>query len=247
MKIIALILLFCSKLFFAQNLHVIYSNKNSKFTTFREDLFISKGNVISIRDSIVKNTFDEKDGMSNNQAVFFTKEKLHKIIYYKNTFPKIIIKDYIADNVYFVEDKLPAINWNTNFTETKNISGFICNKATTEFRGSKLTAYYAKDLKFSTGPFKFYGLDGLILEISEDGNTEFNSWIATEVNTDYNGNFKFPNVNDISLISLKEFLEIKEKKREEDFNKIISKAPAGTVITRHKISRNEIEKKYEWE
>ena len=247
MRITVLVLFFCSNVFFAQNLHVIYSNKNSKFTTFQEDLFITKENTISVRDSIVKNTFDEKNAMSNNQAVFFTKEKLHKIIYYKNSIPKIIIKDYLGDNVYFVEDKLPTLNWNTNYTETKNISGFICNKATTVFRGSKLTAYYTKDLKFSAGPFKFHGLDGLILEISEDGNTEFNSWIAKEVDTNYNGDFKFPNVNNVSLISLKDFLQIKEKKKEEDFNKIISKAPAGTVVTRNKILRNEIEKKYEWE
>lgn len=247
MRFVLLILLFCSNFIFAQNLHVIYSNKNSKFTSFREELFITNGNIVSVRDSIAKNTFEDKNAMNNNQAVFFTKEKLHKIIYLKNNPSKIVSIDYIGDNVYFVEDQLPVINWNTNYSETKNICGFLCHKATAEFRGSKITAFYSKDLQFNTGPFKFYGLNGLILEISENGNTEFNSWTAQEVNTDYNNNVKIPNITNDSLISLRDFLLIKEKKREEDFNKIISKAPAGTIITRHKIVRNDIEKKYEWE
>ncbi|AZI70376.1 GLPGLI family protein [Cloacibacterium normanense] len=247
MKAILMLLFFWTGVLYSQNIKVIYMNKNSKFTTFQEDLFITKNNIVSIRDSITINTFDEKNSMNNNQAIFFTKDKLYKIFYYKNNPNKTIIKDYIGDTIYFVEDDIPVIKWSTNYNETKNIAGFLCNKATAEFRGSKITAFYTKDLKYNTGPFKFYGLDGLILEISENENLEYNSWVAIKVDTNYKNDYKIPEIKESIKIKLRDFLEIKEKKKEEDFDKIVSKAPAGTIITRHKIKRNEIEKIYEWE
>lgn len=71
---------------------------------------------------------------------------------------------------------------------------------------------------------------------------EYNSWVAIKVDTNYKNDYKIPEIKESIKIKLRDFLEIKEKKKEEDFDKIVSKAPAGTIITRHKIKRNEIEK-----
>lgn len=60
MKAILMLLFFWTGVLYSQNIKVIYMNKNSKFTTFQEDLFITKNNIVSIRDSITINTFDEK-------------------------------------------------------------------------------------------------------------------------------------------------------------------------------------------
>jgi GLPGLI family protein len=242
-----IIVLLSSNLFFSQKLHVQYSNKNSKFTTFLEDLYIMNSDIVSVRSSDVKNSFDEKEANNsgNNQSIYFTKDKIYKIIYYKKSVNKIIINDYIGDTSFIIEDNLPQINWNTNYSETKNISGYLCKKATAEFRGSKITAYYSENLQFSTGPYKFGGLNGLILEITED-DKDFNSWIAIKVETNFNDEIPSLPENE-NIVSLKHFIELKDKKREDDFTKIISKAPSGTIITRHKLKRDGIEKIYEWE
>jgi GLPGLI family protein len=42
--------------------------------------------------------------------------------------------------------------------KNKKILGYDCIKATANFRGSEVTAYFTKELPYSAGPFKFFGL-----------------------------------------------------------------------------------------
>ena len=37
----------------------------------------------------------------------------------------------------------------------KKVLGYDCIKATTVFRGSKITAYFTRSIPYSIGPFKF--------------------------------------------------------------------------------------------
>ncbi|SFI47369.1 GLPGLI family protein [Halpernia frigidisoli] len=244
------ILFLISNIILAQNLHVEYLNQTSKYTNFKEDLYISNNKVLSIRDSIVNNSFDEKKAMNSgtNEAAFFIKEKLHKIIYYKNFDNKVIFNNYINGTNYYIEDLLPKINWNTSYKETKTIAGYLCNKATLEFRGSNIIAFYSKKLNYNSGPYKFQGLNGLILEIRDNDNPEFNSWIAISVEENNQSKVETPSLpENVKTISLKDFLELKNQENEKKFNKMIGGAPSGTVFTNKKIIRGGIEKNYEWE
>jgi GLPGLI family protein len=65
--------------------------------------------------------------------------------------------------------------------KNKKILGYDCIKATANFRGSEVTAYFTKELPYSAGPFKFFGLPGVILDIRED-NKNFNIWKAEKWN-----------------------------------------------------------------
>ena len=51
---------------------------------------------------------------------------------------------------------------------TLNVCGYECKKATATFRGRNYTAWYAPQIAISDGPWKFWGLPGLILKISDD-------------------------------------------------------------------------------
>ena len=44
---------------------------------------------------------------------------------------------------------------------------FTCNKATTKYAGREYTAWYTLDVPISYGPYKFFGLPGLIIKIEE--------------------------------------------------------------------------------
>lgn len=48
------------------------------------------------------------------------------------------------------------------------ISGFNCNKATINYSGRHYTAWYTTEIPTSEGPYKFKGLPGLIVKISDN-------------------------------------------------------------------------------
>lgn len=66
---------------------------------------------------------------------------------------------YIEDEVNF--------NWIVH-REKKNILGYTCQKATSTFRGRTWTAWFTNEIPVSDGPWKFCGLPGLILSVSDD-------------------------------------------------------------------------------
>ena len=63
-------------------------------------------------------------------------------------------------------ETLPLQKW-TLHQDSMKISGHWCNKATCEFRGRKYIAWYSKYIPVKWGPWKFGGLPGLILSISD--------------------------------------------------------------------------------
>lgn len=50
----------------------------------------------------------------------------------------------------------------------KIIAGFITYKATCEYKGKKWTAWFAPDIRIASGPWKLYGLPGMILEAYDE-------------------------------------------------------------------------------
>ncbi len=91
-------------------------------------------------------------------------------------FKYTIFKDYqdneliLAEKVFQYEFKykqdLKTIDWKIQ-QETKEILDYKAQKATGSFAGRNYIAWFAPALSFSDGPYKFSGLPGLILEISD--------------------------------------------------------------------------------
>ncbi|MFP3599211.1 GLPGLI family protein [Chryseobacterium sp. SIMBA_029] len=64
--------------------------------------------------------------------------------------------------------KEPIIkNWKL-IDETKIINTITCKKAEVTFKGRNWTAWYSTDIPFPYGPYKFSGLPGLIIKITDD-------------------------------------------------------------------------------
>lgn len=61
------------------------------------------------------------------------------------------------------------IKWNIT-NETDTVLTYNCQKATCQFRGRTYNAWFAIDIPFNYGPYKFYGLPGLILKIRDAEN-----------------------------------------------------------------------------
>lgn len=82
------------------------------------------------------------------------------------------------DNMMYSEP-FPLQKWQLG-KETKTICGYKCQKATCTWRGRTYTAWFTPEIPVSAGPWKFGGLPGLIMKISDSTNDY--SWEAVAVN-----------------------------------------------------------------
>lgn len=72
----------------------------------------------------------------------------------------------VGFNKYFVDENI-NFNW-TLHPEYLSILNYKAQKATTEFGGRKWITWFAKDIPFQDGPYKFKGLPGLIVKIEDE-------------------------------------------------------------------------------
>ena len=92
--------------------------------------------------------------------------------------------------------------------EEKKINNYLCKKAQITFRGRTYTAWYTEKIPISSGPWKFNGLPGLILSISDKEGVY--KWEVKSINYPYKGkeiDFKNIIINDPKFkpISYKDF------------------------------------------
>jgi GLPGLI family protein len=89
---------------------------------------------------------------------------------YKN-YPKgkITFTDHIPSDTYRFEEYLDIINWQI-WNDTSTVCGYKSQKATCDFGGRSWVAWFAPELPYSDGPYKFNGLPGLIVKISDTRN-----------------------------------------------------------------------------
>lgn len=137
----------------------LYFNKN-------ESLFIF--NKIGIDDIQHGNSL--KTFKSDKKAVvsmsFSSTDKKGFIIYRNFLTKQIILRftDAFPFEPYTVQDKWIPFKW-TIMDEGKKILGFRVQKAITQFRGRIYTAWFTREIPVTYGPWKFFGLPGLILEV----------------------------------------------------------------------------------
>lgn len=78
------------------------------------------------------------------------------------------------ENLFIVEDKPPAseemyytekkvLNWKIT-DEHKLINNWKCQKAETELGGRQYSIWFTKEVPLSVGPYKFWGLPGIVVE-----------------------------------------------------------------------------------
>ena len=69
-----------------------------------------------------------------------------------------------SDSYKIEEDKKPE--WKI-LPDKQKIGEYNAQKATTKYGGREWTAWFSTDLPFQDGPYKFYGLPGLIVKIED--------------------------------------------------------------------------------
>lgn len=106
-----------------------------------------------------------------NQAFAVNQEykrpSLERINIYRNHKEKkqLVYQGFVNERYGYTEP-VKNIKWKVG-KETKKILGYTCMRADGLFRGRQWTVWFASDIAVAEGPWKLYGLPGLILETSD--------------------------------------------------------------------------------
>lgn len=114
--------------------------------------------------------------------------------------------DFIHNlSMYYYEFKSKRkIDWKL-VNEKKEIGIFSVSKAVGEYGGRHWTAWFCQDIPFPFGPYVFYGLPGLILEVYDDNENFHFSFIQNKnYKTELNSDKIIKNLFDDRKIDIKE-------------------------------------------
>jgi GLPGLI family protein len=183
--------------------------------SFKEDSIIySSANELS-KDSISKVT---------DQYYYRVKDLFVPVILKNYPKEKITVTDeIIPEDYYYVENKTTR-NW-VLINDTLTVCGYLCNKAETSFGGKKWTAWYAPEISIADGPWKLYGLPGLILK-AEDS-TGIHSFEAVAIRQSTRPIYVAKNILQIK-IKKEQFIKNKDA-FEKDPEKSISMLPQTQI------------------
>lgn len=152
---------------------------------------------------------------------------------------------------YFYDDNWMEIDWKIK-KKTKKIGEFTAQKAIGEFRGRTYITWFTEEIPLPYGPWKLFGLPGLILE-AEDSEKMFQIKFVS---------VKYPCKNcdvDVSKPTakeektLKEYVEFRDNYNDYVFRKMKSRLPREMASKLRKGTRKNNGRKYrdekvfEWE
>lgn len=143
---------------------LIFDNEKSTFQSHK----------VLRRDSLFATSLAHKEKTGyflNNDQLFFTPIDNQYIITTNIKNQELIFKDIIGDQYVTAYKEKIKLVWKLE-KEVRKISDVMSQKATTEFGGRKWVAWFSTEHQFNFGPYKFFGLPGLILKVS-DVNNEF--------------------------------------------------------------------------
>ncbi len=121
----------------------------------KESLFY--GRDYYIMDSIVNNNIE----LNSENAPSFTNITFHDKG--SSEYTECILDEY---QMYKMPSK-DVQTWKLH-DEKKKVGQYTLQKATTTWGGRKWIAWFTPEIPFQEGPYKFHGLPGLIMEISDD-------------------------------------------------------------------------------
>ena len=151
-----------------------------------------------------------------------TNYKKESNIYY-NSFKEFkFCETFFSKRLFVIEDDF-FDDW-TLINETKLIGNYQCKLAVKIFRGRKYFAWYTSSFNTLFGPWKFYGLNGLILQVYDEDRSfeiivrKINIIDKNETSSEYQNLIK----TNVKLFKEMDFVSINElKKLINDNNEVI--------------------------
>ncbi|WP_286761318.1 GLPGLI family protein [Salegentibacter sp. UBA1130] len=176
--------------------------------------FSSEGQYIA--DSI-KEAYKDRERTQQSFNEMRSKMPMSALNFYifkRQNSAEVSFTEKIVKDNYRYKQEIADLNWEI-LPETKDVAGFGAQKAKTSFSGRNYTAWFTTAIPVSEGPYKFRGLPGLILEISDNkGYYTFKLTGFKELNDEISMEFNPENYLEVSR---EKFLQIKEEYAENPF------------------------------
>lgn len=154
------------------DLRVVYNLDFKKFIS-SESTFSEK-TILIVNDKGSLFTFETMMNLNEIQKIReirYEEVLLYKSAYYyliKNDGKEISHFEAIGNDTFNFSEKINS-DWQLINQDTL-ISGYACKKAVIKQAGREWRAWYSTDIPVSFGPYKFYGLPGLIMNIKDSEN-----------------------------------------------------------------------------
>ncbi|NHN25204.1 GLPGLI family protein [Flavobacterium jejuense] len=178
-----------------KNIGALYMSKDFSFYKV-EPIESEKKSEIEDGQTIILDS-NEKDFLFS-EIIVNNKEKTLTETLYENLFLK---------KHYAVKENLSVMKWEI-LDDEKKINNYLCKSAQITFRGRSYTAWYTEQIPIFSGPWKFNGLPGLILSVSDKKGIY--KWEVKSITYPYKGkeiDLKKININNpkFKSISYKDF------------------------------------------
>ena len=123
---------------------------------------------------------------------------------------------------WILYESLEKPNWVIT-DETDIILGFPCIKATSNFRGREWIAFFTPDIPVQEGPWKLYGLPGLILKAYDSKRHYF--YEAKDINSKSPGLVEYVNIHDRLVLKDRiKSLKLRNEAKKKDIRQIMTHA-----------------------
>ena len=131
-------------------------------SVYRDYLTVAQDSILT--SEAAKSKLSNEDINKKLKPPKFT----YKVTKYPKTKDVLYTERILKNNFEYTE--VPKLDWKI-LPETSQFEKYKVQKATTSFGGRTWTAWFAPDIPFSDGPYKFGGLPGLIVKIEDDSKT----------------------------------------------------------------------------
>lgn len=177
--LITYILLFISFPFFAQDESISYTidyeyfleMNGSPSTYIVNSTLIGDNNTSLYEIDHVNSSYNknEESGSETGGTIISIKSTKNDYVYKSFKNGDLYYRDRIGLKKFYIKDSLNQLGWVLG-EETKKILGYECQEAKLHYKGRDYVAFFTTDIPISDGPWRFYGLPGIILHIeSNDG------------------------------------------------------------------------------
>ena len=153
----------------------------------KQDSTIKKDTqTLLIGENISKYFSQKMVSTCQDKSAFFVENGICGFEVYKN-YPanKMTVTDlgtmlgFNQGESFIYEEEMPQMKWEIK-CDTSTILSYQCQKATTVFRGRTYEAWFTSGIPTNNGPWKFGGLPGLILKVTDTKREVFFECIGVE-------------------------------------------------------------------